>query len=405
MINMLKKFAAAVILTLMLLMLSGCYDKIEIENLGVVRMTGIDWDSTSNKYEATILVQRPFAGGTSTMRGVSTGNQIPWIASAEGDSVMDAFKNLRARASSSLSWHHSTILVIGEAMANQGIDKFIDFFARNREIRYTTNVFVTEGKASDIMKITPETQSNLADEIDGIIKNSKYEWNNSYVPDLKELLIDLSYKDHSPILGLIKAVKPTPFDFQENEEISGMKPSTDTVAIEGASIIKDYKLAGWFDAIEARGYRWIKGDISRAIVNVFNKGSIIGVQFNNAESKTDIDIKNNQIFINIKTKATGYIVEVLDKDKLISENGIEEIQKLAADNIKNEMLTAINKAKAFDADIFGFGRKIRETNPDKWKIIGRNWDDYFKEVQVSIEVKTNIKSVGMTSEPITKLSK
>lgn len=401
----LKSIAVIFVLLGVLLMMSGCYDRVEIEDLGVVRMTGVDWDGENNKYEVTVNVQRPFAGGVSAAKGKSAGSQTPWIASAKGDSIMDATKNLRSRASSSLNWQHSTLIIIGEDMAKQGVDKIIDFFERNREIRYTSYILITKGKASELMKITPETTLSLAEEIDGIIKNSKEEYNKSYVPNLKEFLITLSYKDYDSIVGFIEVVKPIPYSFQEVEEISGIKPSENVVALNGSSIIKNYRLVGWFDETETRGYRWIQGEINRAVIDIFDNDSKMSVEIDKSKSKTSIDIKNNKVFVNIKTETVGHIVQASDKKNFISEDGIKELENLVDEKIKNEILMSINRAKVLDSDIFGFGRKIHNTKPDEWKRISKNWDDYFKEAAVNIEVKTSIKSIGLTSEPITKIDR
>jgi spore germination protein KC len=57
--------------------------------------------------------------------------------------------------------------------------------------------------------------------------------------------------------------------------------------------------------------------------------------------------------------------------------------------IKDQILSALNKAKDLDADVFGFGDAIHKHYTNRWKSIKKNWDEVFKHIHVEINVDSN----------------
>ena len=67
------------------------------------------------------------------------------------------------------------------------------------------------------------------------------------------------------------------------------------------------------------------------------------------------------------------------------------------------MEDSINAAQEeFGSDIFGFGNVIHRKNPSYWKTVEKEWDEEFKELNVEIQVKSEIRRKGNSTQPITK---
>lgn len=384
--------------------ISGCTGRTEIEDIGLVRITGIDWNNSTNRFEATILALKSAKTTTQMGKGQQKGSQVPWVATADGETVADAIKNLRGRAASKLKWTHSTDIIVGEELARKGFDKFFDFFVRNPEIAFSSNIFIARGTAKDILKITPEMSTELGNELDGMAKYSK-EWGKDYVPSIKDFLISISFEGNNSIAGVVETMKPIPYEKQQTEESPlGIKSSKDIIDLNGSAVIKDYKLVGWLDREETRGYLWVENKLNRTAVDVGEKNNVISVEINKVQSKVDPEINDNVISINIEIKTSGNIVE-LDTNKVnINSEGIADIENKVSEQIKTEVLKAISKSKnEFKTDIFQFGRKIYGKYPEEWEKIKKSWSQVYPEVDIKVQVSTKLKSTGMASQPITKV--
>jgi spore germination protein KC len=58
---------------------------------------------------------------------------------------------------------------------------------------------------------------------------------------------------------------------------------------------------------------------------------------------------------------------------------------------------AIEKAKEYDSDVFGFGQSLSRIYPEKWKEIEGQWEDLFRSVQYDVEIKVATKLSGRTT--------
>jgi len=86
---------------------------------------------------------------------------------------------------------------------------------------------------------------------------------------------------------------------------------------------------------------------------------------------------------------------------LNNKNALMELEKATQKEIINEMEAAVNIAqKDYGTDIFGFGETVFRKYPDVWRKISSSWEEIFKHVNVTYDVKVNIKRTGMLSEPI-----
>ena len=119
----------------------------------------------------------------------------------------------------------------------------------------------------------------------------------------------------------------------------------------------------------------------------------------NMKTKTEIDLENNKVNVNIKGTAT--LLEV--NCKLNLENP-ETIKKLE-DDIKTELNKIIEEAtylvqKKYKTDVFGYGKIIHKKYPQKWKNIKNNWDEIFKDLKIETNIDINIEDQGALIQTI-----
>ncbi|AGB42433.1 germination protein, Ger(X)C family [Halobacteroides halobius DSM 5150] len=383
-------------LIISLLVLSGCAQKQEVDQLGIVILTAVDLDEKSGKYEVIVQMISPEKAGG----GVK--NQI-WAASATGDTVMRAAKNLRAKIPKKIVWFHSNLIIIGEAVARQGLGKVIDFFARNQEIRYNSLFVVTEGKAANVLDTNPRFEDSLAQEIEGIYRNYK-SWAGTYALNLKQMLVRLANKQYDEVTGRLTTYIPDVAPEGTYKQESLVKgTSKKTVAMSGMAIFKKGKLKGWFNRPETRGYLWITGEMKR--------GMLIGVR-PMEKKKFSVDIleentkltpilSNGQIKFRLEIKAGVKISEQIKGINLTKHKNIAKTEKLIAEQIKDDIKAALEKAQyKYEADIFGYGPAIYRKYPEKWQKIKKEWHQIFPTVETNIKVKVTIKRLGMITKPI-----
>ncbi|MDD3074550.1 MAG: Ger(x)C family spore germination protein, partial [Eubacteriales bacterium] len=163
------KTVAVLLLIIMLLPLSGCWDSVELDQLALVLLIGIDTDPMGDGFEVTVHVLNVAAGGTGGGGGSKNISQTLTL-SARGQTLSDATRNLRGRVQGRFSFHHVRVVLIGEDLARKGIQPVLDFLFRAPEIRLTSYLLVCQGTAREKMLLAPEISGTLDEELRGLIE-------------------------------------------------------------------------------------------------------------------------------------------------------------------------------------------------------------------------------------------
>ena len=190
----LKNIKIVLIMCSVISLITGCSpDVTEISDIALITAAGIDYNKEKKKYVFTIYSVLPTSTGTEKQGKLSEN-----VLSASGNSILDTAKNLRKRAGKSLIWQHNKFIIIGEDAARQSLYEIIDFLVRNREIRITNYVIVSEGKAADKLNLKAETGDLLSNDLLGKVRNEK-EWGKS----ISQIIQDIANWNSSPYRGFV----------------------------------------------------------------------------------------------------------------------------------------------------------------------------------------------------------
>ncbi len=403
---MLKRFGKLLLVLISLsLILTGCWGKRELNDIGIVTITGIDTGPDS-KIRVTVISVEP--------SGTSNALQKPpvnaWIGTAEGTSLVDAMKNLRAYSSRDLMWFQNRVVVIGEDMAKKGVASILDTLSRDREVRFNSYFFVTKGKASDLLQTPADTEENLSGHLDGLIKNSK-KWDKACLTDLKDIMMSLAGEGKAMVMGCLSNIQVSRNIISTNAREylsagSGEK-KINTILFEGSSIFKGDKLLCWLDGKETRGLNWIKSKANNALVTAEGQGDIkgsISFEARKAETKISPEIKNGKLTIRIESKVKGSLREQTEDNNIQNSEVLYKMENLFSNVIADEMKAVVEKMqRESSSDIFGFGDAVYRKYPKDWSELKNKWNDIFYGLKVIYDVKVEIKRFGeipgtMTSE-------
>lgn len=390
---MFRRIAVTMVIFSLAVSSAGCWGKTELNEIGIVTVTGVDYDPDGSIRMTVMSVQPEGPANTAPVRSST------WIGTATGKNLMDASKNLRSIAVKDLTWIHNSVIVIGKAAAQQKMNEVIDFFSRNREVRFNSYILVADGTAFDMMQIPPDIQSDLSKEILGMIDNVD-EWSKSYVANAKEFLVSHTDNCGNYVTGRLAQSKESRTTFsapRENyEKMALLGKDIPLAYIEGCAVFRQGKMIGWLDSVETRGYLWITGKImSGSIITEMDGGT---VSMENNFSSTSVELKpvNGELTAHIKVDTRGTLVEQTTSHELKKEEAINDIEQKIAGEITKEIKTAVKKAQdEYKTDIFRIGGKLHKEYPELWRQLGSDWDDAgFPKVKFSYSVNVTIERTG-----------
>lgn len=153
-----KKLVTIVIISSLLL--SGCWDKKELNEISITM--GIGVDELDDQYVVSAQVVVP---SEVSVKG-STGGSPVTLFKAEGETILEAISKLSRITPRTIYPGHLRVLVISDKVAEKGIGNILDFFERNWEIRSDFYIVIAKDiTAEEILNVTTAIESIPANKI------------------------------------------------------------------------------------------------------------------------------------------------------------------------------------------------------------------------------------------------
>lgn len=369
----------------------GCtVNKKEIQHLFLVVAVGID-STSDDRVEVTMQLLNPNvssvqSGGTSS----GSGDKEIIILSGMGDTLLDAVLEASKTMSQTQHFGHTKYIVIGESLARKGIGPLLDSFIRIEEFRLNTPLLVTKGKASEIVRtVTPRNPIPAIVVENLFMRQQRIGFRPfSYIIDYENAL---SSSSTSPVTAVINIAKPTEH-----------KPNA-VFDMSGTAVFDKDKLIGYLNDKETRGLQWTRGKVEAGNVTFtsdkYGKVSCVIVK---SKSKIKPTISGEKMTIDIHVKVISDLRRVTKNiDPTKEPEILEDIAKEQSRAVKNEIQLALNTAKDnYGKDIFGFGEAVHKSDPKLWKKIEKDWDSLYQNLEVKIDVESNIRNTGLSSKSI-----
>lgn len=388
-----KKMVLTVCLGCSLTLLTGCWDRVEINQRGFVVGVSVDKpeDGSKNLYKGTYQMIVP--GGlkmTSSSSGSSGGSQSSMQAgqayfnmSTTENSMPGVAARIASKTSRSPYFEHLRMLIIsGEVAKSKGsFPNVIDFYLRNSEMRRGVQIIIADGKASDILNISPNNESTPVDYISSIAKNTKktnYMLPQTRIGDVHEHLI----KHESFVLQMIK------------KDDGG-------VSMNGSALFdgSTKQLIGYLNSEETQGLNFITDRIKGGIVEAKKNDQTIGFKVERSNRKIYVKETNSGIVnFNIKIVVEGTLEKSISYIDPADGEAIESLEKSLKDTITNTTHKAIKKLQqTYKKDALGLGPYLFQNRNEMWKTIADNWESgahLFSQADIDVQVKVIIRRVG-----------
>lgn len=377
------------------LLLTGCWSKIELNELAIVSAIGID--KAENGFNVSLQVINPSQIASQTRTSETTVTTY----STTGETINVALRKLTKQIPNEIYLSHVRVVIFGEQLAREGLRKAIDYLSRNHQLRTDFYLIVAKNsEAKALLKVLTSLERIPGNSIYTSLQRSETEWAPTKGINLDELLSTLLSKGRQPILTgvYIDGDEEAGNSLQNVEEI---EPSA-IIKIDRLGAFHGDRLIGWLNEDESIGYNYILGNVKRTVGTIDCNDKEEGrVVFETYRTKPSIkgNIKHGKPTVNISLDIEANIGEVECDIDITDPKTINELEKKVEKLIKRLIEQSIaNAQEELQSDIFGFGNAINRSHPKKWNKLKHNWSEHFPEVQAKIDVKANIRRLGTTSD-------
>ena len=340
------------IFILFILLLSGCSDYKELNNLAIVNTIGID--KKDNNYKLCIEVLN-----TDKENGK---NKIYY---STGKTINEAINKVNNKSPKIIYGGHLDKIIVSKDILNDKKIDLIDSFFRLTEVKDEFDFFVTkDNDACDIVKSLSKLPNNSSSRLQ---KNSKENRSTSSYTNIDVFISNYLKTGIDPVISVL--------NIKDNE-----------VYIDNIAITKNGKVIKYLDTKESIGYNLIRNEIDKISIPISYKDKYSTIKINKSTTKNKVIKKNNKYIIEINISIEAYLTEYNFDLDLTKNSTITKLEKISKKEIDKYITSAIKLDDG--SNYLGFKRMIYERYPKEKDYIY----DIKKNIKVNIKRKGEIKN-------------
>ncbi len=390
------------LLCLLLLLLTGCWDRIELEDMLFAVTVAID-KGEAERYRVTAQVAFFADKKSGVLGGREGGAPALELLVAEANSVAQAILIINTGLSRRLSLRHVRGFVIGEELAREGIEDLLVELERSPESRGTSTFAIARGSAGEVLR--------------------QGRWSGEYNPGRvaegmqlvqKHLHLAPPTRLHHMVnrMGVIGAtsfarvVAINPRVGAEDPELASGESAVagelnrltgNPVEGAGTAVFRQGRLVGFLTIDETQALLALRGEMGKAYVtipNPFNPDRTILLRFQQENlPKYGPEMGPDGPRVQIRLIFEGEVLT--GGENYQSEQLREAVEESARRHMEEQMRELLAKLKRWQVDPVGFGLLFRSRFPTWSAWEAYEWSEHLAELTVSATAQMRIRRHGL----------
>lgn len=368
------------------LLLVGCWDRTEINDLAIVTAAAIDNEEEQKiRLSIQVFIPRELTSGQGGTG--SGGGELTTVYSGTGVNISDAMSKVQAKLSRKIFWGHCKVYLFGEEAAKQGMAEHIDFLVRHPGPRNRAYLYVTRGKAKEGLAIKTVLERSTAEAL--------REFASLHIGMAVTLV------DYRNMLKSESEAVAVPMIENGSKLQTPAQIQTKSILI-GTAVFKKDKMIGHISPKVTRGLMWLRNEVTEAAITIqppHVKG-IVSVMPSRSRVTLDPIIKNGKWSMLVKVDTEGDVVENGTLLNLMNPDLLSIVQKAVRDDIQARITYSLGTLqKRLNVDVANFAGAFHRKYPKEWEQNKDQWEEIFPGIDVRSQINVKIRRPGLISAP------
>ncbi|MGE5675609.1 MAG: Ger(x)C family spore germination protein [Mycobacterium leprae] len=422
------------------LLITGCYDRRELEEMAMVLALGLD-SGQQSRYAVTAVVAIPskMAGG----KGGGGEGKPTMLTTVEAPTVAGAIALLNTYIDRRISLMHLKGLFMAEDLAKESGLTVMDEFVRMREARRTIFYIVIKGKAAKFLdKMNPQLEKDPQRFIEQM--TASYQ-RTGMIPAASQIqtfvtTVNTGYAQPLAYYAAIKegeeggdkgggdkekgggekgegggtgAVSKTP----EGKDPESTRPidrqfrageiprkGGPNLEIIGAAAFRRDRMVGALSGQEMRLVLMLQNRFRRGIVTIpdpATEDAAVSVDLRRGKP-TSITVSLGgsrpkiRGVVNLEGEITG--MEGVKLDYTEPENQ-PKLEAALSSKLEGDIAALVKKTQDWNADVMGFGTRVVRQYPTVAAWEAADWPNHYKDADIQIDVQVTLRRFGLQLSP------
>ncbi|MGN7355815.1 Ger(x)C family spore germination protein [Paenibacillus sp. SAF-054] len=371
---------------ILLLMQTGCWSKVEVDEQIFVLALYIDKGEKPGTVEVTISSPLPNRMMSGQQAGSGGGGKPYAMVSNTDLTLSDTIRTIQRDLTRRLNFGHTREIVVGREYAEEGIGELLDWIDKEPSFHISTFLTTAEGRAREIAGLLP-----LYEQMPAEVLRKMTMQHTLFTTKVKECLISYYSKVGFATNYMSISVKRMPSENERPEKWGG---------IHGAALYQGDKMKGSLPAEEARVLAWATGRLGKQVFTVtWDDGqSYASVMLKDMEAVRRVRMTKQGPQFSIKLKADGSIVNQKDAKRRNDTELSRLVTDLLNKKVVHELESALDMTKESEADVLKLGLLLEWKYPAYWKGVRDNWPKEYKHSR-PVRIKAQVDLTNITNQP------
>lgn len=363
------------------LLITGCWDMVEIEDRIYPYTVGVDLNHNMDKegkYEFTITYPNIAAIG----KNASSEDPI-YLVDDTANSIFELLHKLTTRLQRPIYLKLLNVITLSEEVSrdSKSMREIVDSLNRDFLTSKNVQMLVVRDSSKELLNIA--LASKRQQNIEGVLYN---------------MLVNRQQASMFTPINFIDFIEE--MDISDAAIVPVGAPGKEEIIVNGGALFKNYSLIGYLEPMEVRALAIINDEINEDTVDIDFNGADLSVMITGVKSKRKLENEEENLKIIYDIELEGHIHSfILDTSKTIeTEETLEDMQTAIAEDIKGDIEMAVKKVqKEYKADVLNLRNYINKYHPIIWDKIKNDWEVIYPEIEIEVNVKVFIRRRGLTT--------
>lgn len=378
------KAAKLLLLIVLLIPLTGCWSRVEMDELTFIFGLFVDQGKQPGTVEITISTPLPnrLMSGQQAGSGGQHGNTYSMITGS-GPTIPEALANIQKDLTRQLSLGHIKVIVVSESYAKAGLSDLLEWVSREPTVPLGTFILASPDTAKKAAQITP-VYEQLPSEV--LLKMASEGY--MFTTTIKDVLMGVRGQMGTPVNLLTTSNKPP---------LGEGKPEQSWRGLQGALLIQGDQMKSVMGLAPSRALAWADGGA---------KSPTYSVEWDEGKSRASVVFVRRSSSAKVKMTPQGPVFRILLKGRAsvifntdfkrrqtseVSSTIVEQLEQ----KLSKDLEQAIRLSQKSGCDVLRLGQLLEWNHPDQWRKLKDKWEDYYlNDAQIEVSADFHLVDFG-----------
>ncbi len=352
----------------------------EVEQLQVIQTMGLD--AQTGGVTLSLAAAGEDGGGVSRME-------------ADGISITAAMDRIRSYSyEEELFCPHIGRLLLGEKLAEQGVESTLAYISRSPELRLDMPLFVVKGgTAEDTVMGVGDRDRGICD-VMRIVEQDVKRRGESGLTTAAQILRD-TVRCGSALICALETGEASEKTDAPGEE-SGDAPAGRSVAPMGYAILREGRLCRYLTKEQGIAVGFLKNRVGRSTVELRDSyGKPAVLEINGGGSRIRPVWEDGTLRgLQIECDARASLLELGGRGALRGTEDTDYLTARLESRLAEYLSEALKASKELKADYLGLAEKVERAAPTAWRSLEQDFVDLLPELELEITVRAELNQMS-----------